>query len=204
MSFLGRLFGRTEAPPDPLVERLPELVVPQSEAGAFVAGYQRDERQSRVITASPAERRQGAIAQYMLQWDRSMDAIRAQLAKQDATPFVQWVRQLVLAMVDATAAQRWFAARASGFKAYAGQEVGGFRYGEVQETAAPGIGDEALVLAAPNERHGVHYVDTYINLRCGRLFGSVSASTWGTLNVERDLRDLAVKLATRLTEAEPH
>jgi hypothetical protein len=193
---LGRLFGKTAAPEDLLVSRLPEIPVSISEAGSFVDGYEEDPSQSGLVKAKGS--REGALAQYQLQWNRPRDKVYAQLSAEDPTPFVQWVRQLIVLLTDADAAARWFRAKSIVFNEYKGRTIEGFRYGQVEVVSGLDIGDEAALLTVPNDRGSLQFVDTYVILRCGRLFGSVSCSTFTPMNVESSLKDLAAAVASRM------
>jgi len=198
----SRLFARTAAPDDPLVERLTDLPVPLSAAGTFVEGLEPDAQRSMLVRAGAADRKSGAIAHYVLQWNRPMAVIQAQIDTGDTTPLLQWVRQLVVLLTDAEAAARWFAAKTSNFKQYEGREVEGFRYAQITLTSLRSIGDEADLMQAPNTESGNPFHDTFVNFRSGRLFGTVSASAiFGDPRIDKQVQALAEALARRVEEA---
>jgi hypothetical protein len=196
---LGRLFGRPSAPDDPLLATLSELPVPIGEAGPFVDGYSMNKAQSGLTRAGANT--SGVIAQYVVQWSRPQEKVVAQLHAGDATPWIQWVRQLVVLLGTEDAARQWFDAKSSGFKAYSGHDVGGFKYGDVRTVETPDISEQAELMIAPNSGGTMPLVDTYVNTRRGRLFGSVSASCVGGLEPRTELKDLARELDSRMRAA---
>jgi hypothetical protein len=203
VAILSRLFGRPAPPEDPLVAKLADMIVPLSEAPSFVAGYEPNSRMSGLTRAgSGRDRASGAIAQYTVQWDLPRAARQAKFEADALTPFVDWVRQLVVVLRDRDATTRWFAAKAARFKGFEGRDIEGFRFGKVDISWIESLGDEAALLTAPNDsRLGFHLVDTYINLRRGRLFGCVSCSTHMDPDVQGDLRKLADLLLVRMKTA---
>jgi hypothetical protein len=201
MAILGRLFGRPAPPEDPFLAKLADIIVPLSEASSFVAGYEPNSRMSGLTRAGGGrDRASGAIAQYTVQWDIPRATREEKFAAGLLTPFVDWVRQLVVVLRDTDAATRWFAAKAASFKAYEGRDIDGFRFGKVEIASIEDLAEEAALLTAPNESTfgGFHLVDTYINLRCGRLFGSISCSSHMDPDVQGDLRKLADLLLVRM------
>lgn len=204
MAILSRLFGRPAPPEDPLVARLADMIVPLSEAPVFVAGYEPNSRMSGLTRAgSRRDRASGAIAQYTVQWDIPPAGREAKFAAGLMTPFVDWVRQLVVVLRDGDAATRWFAAKAASFKAFEGRDVDGFRFGKVDIYSIDDLADEAALLIAPNVSTfgGFHLVDIYINFRYGRLFGCISCSSHRDPDVKGDLRKLADLLLVRMKTA---
>jgi len=201
VAIFRRLLRSTPVAADPLLEQLASMPVPLADAGSFVAGFERDETQSQVSPASPAERKAGAVAQLTVQWNIPAAALDAHFEVENATPFLQWVRQLVLILTDAEAAARWFAEGSSRFRKYEGREVSGFRYGKILVSPLADVADQAEVLTGANERRGTRFVDTYVIVRSGRIFGTVSASTFGELDVRNELEDLSRKLVARIRTA---
>lgn len=202
MPLFARLFARQAHADDPLLDRLPDLPVVQSAAGTFVQGFERDEQQSTLTKAEGDDRKSGAVAQYALQWNRPVAAIEARLAAGDTTPFLQWVRQLVVLLTDAESAAHWFGARTSDLKQFEGNDVGGFRYGHVTVASLPFLGDEANLILAPNENRGNPFHDTHVHFRSGRLIGTVSASAiFGDPRIQTELKGIAEGLARKIEDA---
>jgi hypothetical protein len=171
-----------------------------SEGGSFVSGYVVDEKMTRLVKAGRGDK-EGAIAQYALQWDRPEALIMSQMDAGDSTPFVQWVRQLIVLLATDEAARTWFDAKASRFRAYSGRTVDGFKYGDVHTVGTPDIGEQAELVIAPNSDGPIDLTDTYVHMRRGRLFASVSASAWGSLEPRSELQDLARALDARMRAA---
>lgn len=204
MAILSRLFGRPAPPEDPLVAKLADMIVPLSEAPSFVAGYEPNSRMSGLTRAgSGRDRASGAIAQYTVQWRLPQGGTEAKFAAGALTPFVVWVGQLVVVLKDRDATTRWFAAKAASFKGFEGRDIEGFRFGKVDIASIEHLADEAALLIAPNVSTigGFHLVDTYINFRCGRLFGCISCSSHMDPDVQGDLRKLADLLLVRMKTA---
>lgn len=204
VAILNRLFGRPAPPEDPLVAKLADMIVPLSEAPSFVAGYEHNSRRSGLTRAGGGrDRASGAIAQFTVQWDIPKARREAKFAAGPLTPFVDWVRQLVVVLRDKDSATRWFAAKGARFKGFEGRDIEGFRFGTVDIASIEDLADEAALLIAPNVSTlgGFHLVDTYINFRCGRLFGSISCSSHMDPDVQGDLRKLADLLLVRMKTA---
>lgn len=203
MAILSRLFGRPAPPEDPLVAKLADIIVPLSEAPSFVAGYEPNSRMSGLTRAgSGRDRASGAIAQYTVQWHLPSARVEAKFAA-GPTPFVDWVSQLVVVLRDRDAATSWFAAKGARLKGFEGRDIEGVRFGKVENASIEDLADEAALLIAPNFRtvEDLQMVDTYINFRCGRLFGCISCSSHMDPDVQGDLRKLADMLLVRMKNA---
>ena len=159
-----------------MLPRLSDLPIPQAAAGTFVEGLEAEARQTKLTKAEGNDRKNGVVAQYVLQWNRPVAVIKAQLATDDQTPLVQWVRQLVVLMTDAEVAARWFAARSADVKGYEDHRVGRYHYGKVTFAPVTSVGDEASLFLLPNTDGVLPFHDTQVNFRVNRLIGAVSAS----------------------------
>jgi hypothetical protein len=196
----SRLFGR--GPEDPLLARLSDLPVPQAAAGTFVEGFESETQQTKLTKAEGADRKNGVVAQYALQWNLPVAVFNAQVAANDETPLLQWVRQLVVLMTDAEAAARWFAVKTAEVKGYEDRRVGRSHYGKVTFAPVVSVGDEANLFLLPNTDGVLPFHDTQVNFRVGRLVGSASASAiFNDPKIEPQMTALAELLARRIEEA---
>jgi len=195
------------APGDPLLGRLETVPLVRSDVGPLVDDFVVEEGQTGLArVTSGGDIGLGGIGQYQLQLSRSRAWLaefvargRAEGLSPDAIPpSLQWLRQLVVLLKDEASAARWLADRSARLSAYADHEVGGFRYGHIEVSALGGLGDEAQYLRAPNADGPVAYVDSFVILRRGRIFVSLSTSTINDLDMRAALVELASRLVTRV------
>ena len=197
MDLLSRLGLGKRDPDDPLMRLLPQMPVPLSDAGPLAKGLAEDQTQTALERVrSRDDRELGGIAQYLLQLSVPRDGLAQRLAADQ--PCVWLLRQLVVLVVDEHAAARWLADRAVRFRDRSGREVDGAAYQQVEAIPLDGPGDEAQMLVAPNNKMGVQFVDTFLLLRRGRVFGSVDASTFKELDVRELVGELAGQLVSRI------
>jgi hypothetical protein len=147
---------------------------------------------------SPRDRELGAIAQYELRASLDLAEAARKYGHSEPAALLQWVSQVVVLLTDKDAAARWFATKSQSYKAFEGREVGGFLYRKVDFYPLSDLGNEAAVVVSHNEIEETQFVDTYVNVRIGRLFGGVGASTYKELEVRGDLVELARRLVARM------
>jgi hypothetical protein len=205
-----------------LIGRLPEMPVPLFEADSFVAGLEEagsfvaglrewgtfvagQEGEGRQTSWKPAtsrgDRELGAIAQYELRFDFPLEAY-APLDEEQVSRMTD-VTQVVVFLSDADAAARWLMTQTRRLEDFEGREVGGYLYRKVYvDITLAGLGEEAAVVVTHREGKEAgtlsRVVDTSINFRTGRLFGSVGASTREELEVLPPLREMAEAFLSRM------
>lgn len=198
----SRLMGR--GPEDPLLARLSGLPVSQAAAGTFVQGFENETQQTKLTKAEGSDRKNGVVAQYVLQWNTrtAVSKVQAQVAANDETPLLLWVSQLIVLMTDTEAAARWFAARTAEVKGYEDRRVRGFHYGKVTFATVASVGDEANLFLLPNTNGVLPVHDTQVNFRVGRLVGSAGASAFfNDPKIQPQMMALARQLARRIEDA---